>query len=132
MELDRKVFEKVIGLKGSFDIITDERLAKIYYADLACDRVKLKISIISYKNTDGDLIVVSNITICSDRNHDFRIKFNTRSESFLINLGPATWSSPVGIFYDKDVVLDKINSFTYEKFDDVNKTIVDLMLSYKD
>ena len=132
MQLDRKEVDKVLSLKRTFDIITGERLAKIYHTDLACDRVKLKISITSYKNTDGDLIVVSNITICSDRNHDFRIKFNTRSESFLINLGPATRSSPVGIFYDKDVVLDKINSFTYEKFDDVNKAVIDLMLSYKE
>ena len=129
MELDRKEVDKVLSLKRTFDIITDRRLCIDY--DLISHDVKLKINIRSYKNSYHDLIIVSNITIQYDsKNHGFSIKLNTDRGSFLINITSATLSTPVGIFYDEDVVLDKMNSFTYKRFDDINKAVVDLMMSY--
>lgn len=130
MELDRKVFEKVIGLKGSFDIITDKRMVcvePLYYK-----QAKLSISIISYKNADNDHLILADITMHeSDYGEDEKktnvtLRLYVNTGVFLFNLPYRSFGSAK----DKEAVLYKMNRLTYEEFKDVNKAIIDLMYSY--
>ena len=136
MELSRKMVDKVLSLKKTFDIITDERPIRLKYdADLVSDiEAKLKISIASYKNADGDLIIVTIVKMyyVDHRLLFFNIKLNANNGAFLINLirPQSYWSGQGVVFYDKDDVLDKMNFLTSRAFEDVNKAILDLMSSY--
>ena len=136
MELNRKTVDKVLGLKKTFDIITDKKPIRLKYdADLASDiEAKLKISIASYKNADGDLIVITIVKMyyVDHRLLFFNIKLNANNGAFLINLirPQRYWSGEGVVFYDKDDVLDKMNFLTSREFEDVNKAILDLMSSY--
>ena len=136
MELSRKMVDKVLSLKKAFDIITDERPIRLKYdADLVSDiEAKLKISIASYKNADGDLIIVTIVKMyyVDHRLLFFNIKLNANNGAFLINLirPQSYWSGQGVVFYDKDDVLDKMNFLTSRAFEDVNKAILDLMSSY--
>ena len=136
MELSRKMVDKVLSLKKAFDIITDERPIRLKYdADLVSDiEAKLKIRIASYKNADGDLIIVTIVKMyyVDHRLLFFNIKLNANNGAFLINLirPQSYWSGQGVVFYDKDDVLDKMNFLTSRAFEDVNKAILDLMSSY--
>ena len=136
MELSRKMVDKVLSLKKTFDIITDERQVRLKYdADLVSDiEAKLKICIASYKNADGDLIIVTIVKMyyVDHRLLFFNIKLNANNGAFLINLirPQSYWSGQGVVFYDKDDVLDKMNFLTSRAFEDVNKAILDLMSSY--
>lgn len=137
MKLSRKTVDKVLRLKKTFDIITDEKPIRLKYdADLVSDiEAKLKVSIASYKNADGDLIVITIVKMyyVDHRLLFFNIKLNANNGAFLINLirPQSYWSGQGVVFYDKDDVLDKMNFLTSRAFEDVNKDILDLMLSYK-
>ena len=136
MELSRKTVDKVLGLKKTVDIITDKKPIRLKYdADLVSDiEAKLKISIASYKNTDGDLIVITIVKMyyVDHRLLFFNIKLNANNGAFLINLirPQRYWSGEGVVFYDKNDVLDKMNFLTSRAFEDVNKAILDLMSSY--
>ena len=138
MEFSRKTVDKVLRLKKTFDIITDKKPIRLKYdADLVSDiEAKLKISIASYKNADGDLIIVTIVKMyyVDHRLLFFNIKLNANNGAFLINLirPQSYWSGQGVVFYDKDDVLDKMNFLTSRAFEDVNKAIIDLMLSYKE
>ena len=135
MELSRKTVDKVLSRKRTFDIITDKMVH--IDSDSVCHTVKLEINIIAYKNKKGILEdVIAHILIYHDnsKNEVWRkVEFDPQKGSFLIYFTrPDSWSALTSIYYDKDVVIDKINSITGKEFEDVNKAIVELMLSYKD
>ena len=130
MELDRKVFERIIELKGSFDIITDKRMVcvePLYYK-----QAKLSISIISYKNADNDHLILADITIHESDYGKDEEKTNVMLRLY-VNTGVFLFNLPyrsLGLEKDKDVVLYKMNRLTYQEFEDVNKSVIDLMYSY--
>ena len=130
MELDKKVFEKVIDLKGSFDIITDKRMVcvePLYYK-----QAKMSISIISFKNADNDHIILADITMRESDYGEDEKKINVTLRLY-VNTGVFLFNSPyrsLGLEKDKDEVLHKMNRLTYQEFEDVNKAIIDLMYSY--
>jgi len=130
MELDKKLFEKVIDLKGSFDIITDERMVCV--GPLYYKKAKLAINIISFKNADNDHLIMADITIHeSDYGKDeektnLTLRLYVNTGVFLFNLPYRS----LGLEKDKDAVLYKMNRLTYQEFEDVNKAVIDLMYSY--
>ena len=130
MELDKKVFEKVIDLKGSFDIITDKRMVcvePLYYK-----QAKMSISIISFKNADNDHLILADITMYESDYGEDEKKTNITLRLY-VNTGVFLINSPyrsLGLEKDKETILDKMNRLTYQEFEDVNKAIIDLMYSY--
>ena len=135
MKFDRKVVDKVLSRKRTFDIITDKRVQ--IDSNSVCHTVKLEFNIIAYKNKKGILEdVIAHILIYYDnsKNEVWRkVEFDPQKGSFLIYFTrPDSWSALTSIYYDKDMVIDKMNGLTGKEFEDVNKAIVELMLSYKD
>ena len=130
MELDKKLFEKVIDLKGSFDIITDERFVRIQ--PLYYKKAKMSINIISYKNADNDHLILADITM-HESDYDEAEKKTNITLRLYANTGVFLINSPyrsLGLEKDKEAILDKMNRLTYKEFEDVNKAIIDLMYSY--